>query len=652
MKHRGILVLVLAALTALFASCGGGGEEAGVLAVAFRLDEGTPVISAYVGDPAKDPFELPPGRYYIEALDQDDVVVSLGAVDIEEGEAVSFPPSFAAAGGAADPEQAEPLKTLASFLVDADLAEYAFLEIVSGGFERPLFDPDVEVTAADVETLFGMYEEILAQKDGVLAAFRQIQGRAEVSGGVPHVSSRWAQDGEDLDRPFGRIRTLFEGLQTAPFGQEPDWKEQMRAEQEAEAALAKETHWVMTWNQDLYTGVLRPGFKLEKTLEWEEKHREWEHYAKRLVEDLPGADDQAALAEAQKELDGAIRSDFEAWLAKSGFTDFPADAVDVFVNYFVAETFAAAGQPVSVPTPPPGFWGASTPASPTPDPSWIEGYVQVAGEQWVDEGYGVEAVVAAENLKECLTEAVQAGASRDEAIAQCPAKAFKPKATPQSTETPAAEETGTPAAEETGTPAAEETETPAPEPTEEPPVEETETPAPEPTATPTPQPTATPTPQPTATPAPQGQEVTATGQLTDLYDPSKITANSITLRFNTQGGSVTGEGQVERTSSGGCMTADEQWIDGTMVWTWDVVFSGSYSKDTGQLDGTVQVTFRNVTCQRGGAWSEPWSATLQGSQVAGRIMEDEDWVMSLNEWLTTSTEILPADEDRFVLTVQ
>jgi len=634
---RRLVALATAAvgLSAMLGGCGGGGgEDASVLAVAFRLDEGSPVMSAYVGDPTKDPFLLPAGRYYVEALDENDVSVSLGAIDIEPGEAVDIPPSLAAAGGVADPEQAEPLKTLANFLVDADLAEYAFLEIVTGGFEQPPFDPAVEVETADVETLFGMYEDILAQQDGLLAAFRQVQTRAQVSGSVPYVSSRWAQDGEELDQPFFRVQTLFDALPQ-------DWEEKERAQQEAEAALARETDWVMTWNRDLRTGVLRPGFGIEKTLEWEEKHREWEHYAKYLVERLPSAGDEASLAQAQKELDGAIRSDFEAWLAKNRVTDFPADAVDVFVNYFVAETFAAAGQPVSVPTPPAGFWGASTPA---PNTGWIEDYVQAVGEQWVDEGYGVEAVVAAENLKVCLTEAVEAGASRDEAIAQCPTKAFKPTATPQPTETPAAEETETPAAEETETPVPEETETPVPE--------ETETPAAEETETPVPEETETPTPEPTATPTPQGQDVTATGQLTDLYDPSQITVNSISLRFNTQGGSVSGEAHFEKKYQGSCRTASDEWIEGTMVWTWDVVFSGTYFQDRGQLDGTAQITFRHVTCQRGAAWSEPWSATLQGGQVLGRFMEDCDWVASLYEWPNSTPECLPGAEDRFQLTAQ
>jgi hypothetical protein len=68
MKRLGIPALALAGLAALLASCGGGGEKAGILAVAFRLDEGSPAMSAYIGDPSQHPFQLPLGRYYVEAL--------------------------------------------------------------------------------------------------------------------------------------------------------------------------------------------------------------------------------------------------------------------------------------------------------------------------------------------------------------------------------------------------------------------------------------------------------------------------------------------------------------------------------------------------------------------------------------------------------
>ena len=193
MKRLGILVLALAGLAALFGSCGGGGEEEkATLAVAFRLEEGSPVMVAYIGDPAEDPFQLPPGSYYIEALDQDDVVISLGAVDIEDGDVVEFPPSFGEAGGVADAERAEPLKTVANFLIDFELSEYVFLEAVTAGFTEFPFDPAVEPDAASVQELLGLYAEMAAQEEALEAALSQIDDRAEVSAGVLYVRSPWA----------------------------------------------------------------------------------------------------------------------------------------------------------------------------------------------------------------------------------------------------------------------------------------------------------------------------------------------------------------------------------------------------------------------------------------------------------------------------
>jgi hypothetical protein len=188
---RLITLLALAGLTALLANCGGE-QETGVLAVAFRLDGESPVLSAYVGDPAEDPFELSAGPYYIEAVDQDDVVISLGTVDIAAGDIVDFPPSFAEAGGLADPEHAESLKTVGGFLIDFELAELTFLEIITGGFSELPFDPAVDFDAADVEELFEIYADIVVQQEDVEAALSQIEEGAEVSLGVSYVRSPWA----------------------------------------------------------------------------------------------------------------------------------------------------------------------------------------------------------------------------------------------------------------------------------------------------------------------------------------------------------------------------------------------------------------------------------------------------------------------------
>ena len=635
MRRLVMLAMALAGLTALLGGCGGG-EEASVLAVAFRLDEGSPVMSAYIGDPAKDPFWLPAGRYYIEALDRDEVFLSLGAVTVKDGEAVDLPPPLAAAGGVADPEQAESLKTLANFLVDADLAEYAFLEIVTGGFELPPFDPAVQVEVLDVERLFGMYEEILAQKDGVLAAFRQIQGRAEVSGHSPFVSSRWAQDGEDLGRAYEKLGKAF-----------VDWETYLRAAREEEfdteasrkRAILEQTNWVVGWYQDFVYDEVGSTVLVKKSPEMLEKHKEWEAYAKNLVQNLPGAEDEAAVAQAEKALADAIRSDLEEWAEKAG-KGLDEYQIKAAVDYFVKEVSGAVGGP------------AGTAAPPTPDTSWIEGYVQVAGEQWVDEGYGEEAVVAAEKLKECLTKAVKAGASRDEAIAKCPAETFRPKVTPE----PTGEEAEVPAPEEPAAPEPEEPSEPAPEePTalnrltdlqvslgilgegDEPGTvgvvvtvrvsfelgEEDATVTcgsqsqlsglslavhrPEAYAsvelgrddvrpgqdytvscsisdgntlsTTVKLPGETPTPEPTETP--EGQEVTAVGRWVNISLPG-LSLNTVTLRFNTAGGPVSGEGYTtsEIPFVGGVVSCPP----GTLRQTDD--FEGTYSPETGEFVGT------------------------------------------------------------------
>jgi len=180
-SHLFRMLCLAGGVGALFAACGGGDEEEtrSVLAVAFRLDEGTPVMAAYSGDADEDPLWLAAGRYYIEAIDEADMAVSLGTVDVEAGEAVDFPASFADASGVADPGRAGSLVTMANFLVDVELSKYTSLEIVSGGFQQPLFDPDVEVSPADLETLFTLYSDIADQEDAVLTAFHNIQTRAE-----------------------------------------------------------------------------------------------------------------------------------------------------------------------------------------------------------------------------------------------------------------------------------------------------------------------------------------------------------------------------------------------------------------------------------------------------------------------------------------
>jgi hypothetical protein len=586
------LAIVLAGLTALLAGCGGGGEEAGVLAVAFRLDEGSPVMSAYVGDPTKDPFLLPAGRYYVEALNQDEVVFSRSVVDSDGVRAVGFLPTMGSPG-VVEPPPAEPILTLANFLVDADLAEYAFLEIATGGFKVSPFDAAVQVEAADVEGLFGLYGDILGQKDGVLAALSQIQARASVSGAIPYVSSRWAKDGKGLDRTYDRLLALYQLLRPA------DLERQLRTDEEAEVALAKETAWIISWNEDLNAGVSTPGLQLSKTPELLEKHKQWEKYAKELVGDI---EDEASAQRAQERLTDKIAGDLEPWFEKGG-GGVPPEIVDEIVDYFVKDLLHTAGGPAGTPQPAAAGTAMATPTptlvvtpvvtpvrTPTPAEEtpaatvettatpalWIEGYVQGVADQWLAKGYsGIDVAVYADDLRQCLRGSLQSGFSEEGAKAQCPPSQFEPIATPQPTETP-------------------------------------------------PPPAETPTPEPTATPTPQPQDVTAVGQF--LYAPpgETVVGNTATLKFNA-GGDVTLEGRLDTRGP------ESQYCDPYFHFL-SLDCDGAHALDSGAFAGTCQTQSGTTSysaeftgpdqwvCQAhnsGASGSGPWQATLEGTVVKG-----------------------------------
>lgn len=220
MKRLGTIGLVLAALILpLSGACGDGDAETEgvVVAVAFRLDEGAPLLSAYVGDPSKDPFELPAGRYYVEALDEDDIALSLGTVDLQNEGAVELPESFGDAGGVANLGQADSLITVAEFLVDIESADLLLLQIVTGGFTLPPFDPEVKLDAELVRELFDLNQRVAAEGEDLLDALSQIEERAEVSLGRSYVRSPGAPPAGAFDELKEEAR---EFIDFAPGGLE------------------------------------------------------------------------------------------------------------------------------------------------------------------------------------------------------------------------------------------------------------------------------------------------------------------------------------------------------------------------------------------------------------------------------------------------
>ena len=181
-------------------------------------------------------------------------------------------------------------------------------------------------------------------------------------------------------------------------------------------------------------------------------------------------------------------------------------------------------------------------------------------------------------------------------------------ATPGATETvmPEETETATPGATETATP--ETTETATPKETETPP-EETETPTPE------------------TTPTPEPKDVTAVGRWVNVSLPG-LSLNTVTLRFNTAGGPVSGEGyvtsQIPPVSGVSCPPGTLRQTD---------IFEGTYSPDTGEFSGTWQNSaegfyyvpiFKEDTTQdceqrpyAQAPTSGSWHGTLQDGVVVG-----------------------------------
>ncbi len=307
------IALALAGLTALLGACGGGEEERGVLAVAFRLDEGTPVMAAYLGDPAEDPFVLPEGRYYVEALDEDGVVVSLGAMDVEEGETVDLPESFAETGGTADTEQAESLKEAAGFAFDVQLLEYTFLDYATAGFSEPPFTSDSPPTAAQLEKMLEIYREIVGQEDALMAALQQIEGRVGVRVDVPYVGLSPASRKEDFrevrDRVLAFVNVLRQREEEA--GLEPRFGIPGNDDfTEADFELFMSTI-------DFEAGVQRkrPEF-VRQSPELRAKQQEWERYAAELFQDPYFTDDPNwgyESSEAFSALQTRIEEDIDRW---------------------------------------------------------------------------------------------------------------------------------------------------------------------------------------------------------------------------------------------------------------------------------------------------------------------------------------------------
>lgn len=164
-----------------------------VAALAYRMDDLLPVLSLYVGRPDEDPFTLPSGRYYIEAIDQKSEGISMGIVEVGgvgvEMAIVDFPRLFAREEDLLSPFQVTEVNDLMEFILLTEVSKMTFYQTISRDFSTLPYSSgeDISMSALDplFETFFAM-EERTAVVSEALESFqaRALQALSQASSGA------------------------------------------------------------------------------------------------------------------------------------------------------------------------------------------------------------------------------------------------------------------------------------------------------------------------------------------------------------------------------------------------------------------------------------------------------------------------------------
>jgi hypothetical protein len=160
-------------------------SEPAVAAVALRLDGGLPQLAAFVG-PITAAWSLPEGDYQIGAVNQDGQILLLSETQITD-ESLNWQANFQSADSAEAAEQAAAIRTIATFLVQAEDAKLTALENSSGGFSAPLFSTDPG--QAELDELYERYAAIAGQETAVMDALEVVFGSGLSEGRSPKVAA-------------------------------------------------------------------------------------------------------------------------------------------------------------------------------------------------------------------------------------------------------------------------------------------------------------------------------------------------------------------------------------------------------------------------------------------------------------------------------
>lgn len=465
-----------AALMAASGGFGGGDDESdgSLVALAFRLDGGSPALSGFAGDLEENLVGLPAGEYYIEAVTSDDAVLTLGVVEIADGEMLGMAPDTDTEA-LRDAEHAAAIRTIATFLADVELAKLSVFESLSGGFQAPLLDPSVEPTAEDLEALVARYGEIAGQEASVLEAVATVEDGSDVAHPVSYVQA----GGSPAGRLFGslldnllpdfinRIRNVgererersleivenidpwqgqevFEGMPANLRGGAAsfeEWREALERGELDDATGAIHGYlYVAATDATQRSGhtpgaslaeegapLLRDGvdYALEsygrvphvsRMIEVTNKTLEWEEYARELYENAGATLDQIESGEFLQTLQDRMEADLRE------MAPHLTDAVVESLAAQMAARIVAEG---------PQFVAALTEDEPPADDlAWIDEFVDALADELVANGEsGIAVAVATDDLRQCLLGAVDAGLTQNEALERC-AAAIVPTPTP------------------------------------------------------------------------------------------------------------------------------------------------------------------------------------------------------------------------------
>ena len=157
-------------------------ESNPVAALIFAIGDQSPAISAYVGDPANNPFWVPAGLYYIEAMNPEGLVVSLGMVQVQDagegGDYLKFPTPLEEGSKILDETAKQQFQQLLEFMMMTDWVRVTYYEVITDNFQTLPYVMEEDIPLSALDPLYAVYDELAAMEPVMTAAADAFQRRA------------------------------------------------------------------------------------------------------------------------------------------------------------------------------------------------------------------------------------------------------------------------------------------------------------------------------------------------------------------------------------------------------------------------------------------------------------------------------------------